>query len=217
MGAESFTPWGAIAQVGGGLIQSIIGGIGAKKRQRELEKFNATAPKYQANQGIMDYYNQALARYNVNPTESALYKRQMQGIDRNVSNSINALQDRRSATAGASSLLRAANDARLDANVAAEQQRDQRFSQLGGAAEAKAGEERTAFDVNQMQPFERKFNLLAQRAGAANQLANTGISNAFGGLQNLSMIDAMRGSSGKGGFFNTAMGNKYKKTGGWPI
>jgi len=194
-----------------GLAQSIFGGAKAKKYQRQLE--NMQSPTYSANQGILDYYNKALARYNVNPTESALYKRQMQGVDRNVSNSINALQDRRSATAGASSLLRAANDAKLDANVMAEQQRDQRFSQLGGAAEAKAGEERMAFDVNQMQPFERKFNMLAQRAGAANQLANTGISNAFGGLQNMSMISAMRGSGGSGGnggFYNTKYGKLYR-------
>lgn len=216
MGAESATPWGAIAQVGGGLLQSIIGGIGARKRQRELERFNQNAPQYKANQGIMDFYNQALARYNVNPTESALYKRQMQDIDRGVSTGIGALQDRRSGTAGISSLVRSANDARLGANVAAEQQRDQRFGQLGSAAQMKAGEERTAFDINQMQPFERKFNMLAQRAGAANQLANTGLSNVFGGLQNYTMAQAMgnSGGSGQGGFFNTQMGRRYKS--GWP-
>lgn len=178
-----------LLSAGAGLVQSIIGGAKAKKYQRQLE--NMQSPTYNPNQGILDYYNKALARYNVNPTESALYKRQMQGIDRNVSNSIAALQDRRSATAGASSLLRAANDATLDANVAAERQRDQRFGELGGATNMKAGEERTAFDINQMQPFERKYNLLAMRAGAANELANTGLSNLFSGLQNTSITNSM--------------------------
>lgn len=49
----------------------------------------------------------------------------------------------------------------------------------------KAGEDRMAFEVNQQQPFERKYNLLAMKAGAANQTANAGMSNIFGGLQNL--------------------------------
>ncbi len=200
-----------LISAGAGLAQAIFGGSKAKKYQKQLEGMQS--PTYSANKGILDYYNQALARYNVNPTESALYKRQTRDIDRGLSTGIGALQDRRSGTAGISSLFRSANDAKLDANVAAEQQRDQRFSQLGGAAEMKAGEERTAFDINQMQPFERKFNMLAQRAGAANQLANTGLSNLFGGLQNWQMSNALKGSgssSGGGGFYNTKYGKLYK-------
>lgn len=172
---------------GAGIAQSIFGANKAKKYQRQLD--NMQSPTYNPNRGILDFYNQALARYNVNPTESALYKRQSQNIQRNQAAGIMGLNDRRSVLAGLPSLLRASNDAALNTEVAAEQQRDQRFSQLGQATEAKAGEERTAFDVNQMQPFERKFNMLAQRAGAANQLTNTGLSNIFGGIQNLSMMN----------------------------
>lgn len=201
-----------------GLAQTIFGGSKAKKYQRQLERMES--PTYNPNQGIMDYYNKALARYNVNPTETALYKRQMQDIDRGVSTGISALQDRRSGVAGASSLLRAANDARLNANVAAEQERNRRFGELGGATQLRAGEERRAFDINQMQPFERRFNLLAMRAGAANQLANTGMSNVFQGLSNLQAAlypDESRsneGGGGRGGFYNTSYGRRY--TNGWP-
>lgn len=191
------------AQQGIGAIQSVIGAIQAKKYQKQLEKMQS--PTYSANRGILDYYNQALARYNVNPTETALYKRQTRDIDRGMASGIASLQDRRSGTAGASSIFRAANDARLDANVAAEEQRNQRFGDLGQATGMKAGEERTAFDINQMQPFERKYNLLAMRAGAANQTTNTGMSNIFNGLQNYQMMDYLKGGQYGGG-------NRMKKS-----
>ena len=172
-----------LISAGAGLIQSIVGGIKAGKAQKQLEKMQS--PQYAQNQGILDYYNKALARYNVSPTDSAMYKRQMNNIGRGVATGISSLQDRRSGQAGISSILRAQNDASLNAEVAAEQQKNQRFGELGQATGMKAGEDRMAFDINQQQPFERKYNLLAMKAGAANQTANAGMSNIFGGLQNL--------------------------------
>lgn len=206
------TPWGAIAQAGLGLIQGIVGGIKAKKAQKQLEKLQS--PTYKQNDGIMKYYNEALARYGVSPSDSALYKRQQQNINRGVSTGISALQDRRSALAGTSSLLRNANDASLNAEVAAENQRNQRFGQLGGAAQMKAGEDRMAYQQNELAPFERKYNLLAAKAGANNQTVNAGISNIFGGLQNMSnmkMIDKMYANDGSGG-----TGSKSVETGMTP-
>lgn len=213
-GLSGATPWGAIAQVGTGLIQGIIGGIQSRKAQKQLEKMQS--PQYRQNQGILDYYNKALQRYNVAPQDSALYKRNMQGINRNVAAGMMGLQDRRSALAGLPGLLRGANDAALNTQVAAENQRDQRFGQLGGATEMKAGEDRAAYQYNELAPFERKYNLLAQKAGANAQVANAGISNAFGGLQNwqnMGMINKMYGGSGSqggGGFYNTRYGQLYK-------
>lgn len=172
-----------LISAGAGLIQSIVGGIKAGKAQKQLEKMQS--PQYAQNQGILDYYNKALTRYNVSPTDSAMYKRQMNNIGRGVATGISSLQDRRSGQAGISSILRAQNDASLNAEVAAEQQKNQRFGELGQATGMKAGEDRMAFDINQQQPFERKYNLLAMKAGAANQTANAGMSNVFGGLQNL--------------------------------
>ena len=167
---------------GAGLAQSIIGGAKAKKYQKQLEGMES--PVYNPNQGILEYYNKALSRYNVNPTDSALYKRNVRDIDRNVSSGLNYLQDRRSATAGLSSILRGANDAKLNANVAAEQQKDQRFGVLGQATNMKVNEDDKAFQQNQIAPFERKYNLLAMKAGQANQTANAGLQNIFGSLQN---------------------------------
>ena len=109
----------------------------------------------------------------------------MQNLNRNVAGTINALQDRRSAIAGLPGLLRGASDASLNTEVAAENEKNQRFAQLGGATGMKAAEDRMAYQQNELAPFERKYNLLAQKAGAANQLTNTGLSNIFGGLQNM--------------------------------
>lgn len=178
------------AQAGFGVLQTILGGIQSFSATRRLEKMQS--PVYNPNKGIMDFYNQALQRYNVSPTASAMYKRQIRDIDRGVSTSIAALNDRRSGIAGASSILRAANDARLDANVAAENQQNQRFGQLGNAAQAKAGEERMAFQNNEIAPFERKYNLLSAKAGGGAQIMNAGISNAFGGLQNFSNMEMLK-------------------------
>jgi len=46
----------------------------------------------------------------------------------------------------------------------------------------KAGEDRQAFNINKMQPFERKYNLLAMKAGANARTANDGLKNIFNGL-----------------------------------
>lgn len=176
-------------------VSGVVGGIGMlaglgqaifsgrKKAERELNKQIDKSPKYTANKSILDYYNKALSRYSVNPTDSAMYKSQMQGIDRGLSGGVNALQDRRSATAGLSSILRASNDAKLSANVAAEQEKNNRFSVLGGATQLKANEDDKAFQQNEVVPFELRTNMAAQKLQAANQRANAGMQNIFGGLQ----------------------------------
>lgn len=177
-------------QFGLGALQSLIGGFKARKYQKQLE--NLKSPEYSQNKGILDYYNQALSRYNVSPTDSALYKRQMNNIGRGVATGISALQDRRSGQAGISSILRAQNDASLNAEVAGEQQKNQRFGQLGSATQLKVGEDDKAFQYNQQLPYERKYNLLSMKAGAANQTANSGITNSFGGLNTLAQLGMLK-------------------------
>jgi len=199
MGLDPLSLATSATQFGLGALQSLIGGGKAKKAQKQLE--NLQSPTYSKNQGITDYYNQALSRYNVSPTASAMYKRQMQNIGRNTATGLSAFQDRRSGQAGISSLLRGANDASLNAEVAAENQKNQRFNELGQATGMNANEDDKAFQYNQQQPYERKYNLLAMKAGAANQTANAGISNMFGGLNSISqlgMINQDGRSSGSG-------------------
>lgn len=186
-------------QAGAGLVQSIIGGGKAKKAQKQLE--NLQTPTYNPNQSILDYYNRALSRYNADPTSTALYKNQMKNIQRGVATGLTSLQDRRGALGGITKLVQAQNDATLNAEVAAERQRDQRFGVLGGATGMKAGEDRAAFQQNVIAPYEKKYNLLAMKAGAANATANAGLSNIFGGLKSageMEMLDKIYGDGGSG-------------------
>jgi len=218
------TPWGAIAQGIGGIAQAIGGGIQAHRAQKQLEKLQS--PTYTPNKSIMDYYNKALERYNTNPYQSQQYQYATQRADRNMAAGIGALNSRASAVGGISRLAALNNDASLQAGVQAEQQQNQRFGQLGQAAGMKAGEERTAFDYNQIQPFERKYNLLAAKAGGGNQIANAGMSNIFGGLQNINdyqMInkaygnnDGTGGSNGNsGGVYSPSYSDYIRSMGGY--
>lgn len=177
-----------IAAIGQGVIgglQSIIGGGKARKAQRQLE---GMIENYKPNQSIMDYYSKALNKYNANPYQSAMYNQQQRTAGRNLATGINSLQDRRSALAGVGSLVQGSNDASLRAAAAAEQDQAQDLAQLGQATGMKSAEDKYK--------FEAKYNLLSQKAGAANQTANAGIQNLYGGLGTLadmSMIKKMYG------------------------
>lgn len=174
------TPIGAIGQGVLGLAQGIIGGIKAKKAQKELE--NLQTPQYQESKSILDYYNNALKRYNTNPYQSQQYQNATNLAGRSTAAGLNALGGRASAVGGVGRLAALQNEQGLRAGAMAEQDQSQRFGQLGGAAQLQSGEDRAAFQQNKIAPYEKKYNLLAMKAGAANQTANAGISNIFGGL-----------------------------------
>lgn len=193
---DSTTPWGAIGQTAVGLAQTVGGWIQQRRATKQFEKTLENSPQYQQNQSILDYYNTALQRYGVSPTDSAMYKRNMQNINRGVATGINALQDRRSGTAGVSSILRAANDAALNTEVAAENERSNRFNQLGGATNMKAGEDRMAFDINKMQPFQNRLALYGAKASGGTNIMNAGLgtlNNASNNYMQMMMLQNMYG------------------------
>lgn len=182
--------------VGG--IQAIIGAHKAKKAQRQM---NQMIDSYKPNESIMDYYNKALNRYNSNPYQSTEYQMNMRNADRTTATGLNALGDRRSAVGGVSRLAALQNDASINAGAQAESEQGQRLAQLGQATAMKVPEDKYK--------FEAKYNLLGQKAGAANQTANAGISNIFGGLgsiQDYAMINKMY-DSGQGGSVNAPNNN----------
>lgn len=182
-------PWiiPAVA-IAAGVAQTAIGAAQAKKARKAIED---QANAYKPNQSIMDYYSEALKRYNVNTSDSAFYKRNIGNINRQTAGALGNLQSRRSAVAGTPYILRAANDATLNTEVAAEGMKENRFGQLGGTIGMKAQEEKY--------PFEMKYNLLAMKYGGASQLMNTGLSNTFGGLQNWGQYSMMKNYYGKTG------------------
>jgi hypothetical protein len=159
----------------GGIVQSIGGLIQAKRAQRGLQNLVSS---YKPNQGILDFYNKALQRYNVNPFTSATYQQQTQQAQRGLASGISALNDRRSVVGGIGSLVQGYNDSNLKAAALAEQQQGQALGQLGQASALKAQEERI--------PFDMQYNLLAMKAQGGNQIMNSGLSNIFGGLSSAS-------------------------------
>jgi hypothetical protein len=198
----------AIGQGVMGLAQTILGGSAAHKAQKQME---GMVNNYQPNQSIMDYYSKALNRYNVNPYNSNLYQMQSNNIQRGTASGINALQDRRSALAGVSSLVQGQNDGLLKAAAAAEGQQGQALNQLGHATGMKAQEDSKKFDM--------KYNLLAMKAGGNNQTMNAGIQNMFGGmggLANMGTAGLLGGSSGGGGGRSLSMTQIGSNTDGSP-
>lgn len=189
-----------IAQLGLGAIQTAAGFIQQRNALKDLNKLQS--PQYTANKSILDFYGETLKKYNVNPYQTNLYRMQEQQANRGMTSGLSALSGRGQALAGVNNLVQARNDNLLKAGVSAEQQQDQALGRVGQAAAMKASEEGKAFEINKYQPFERKYNLLAQKAGGGTQVANEGIGNMFGGLQSydqMKMLEKMyRGGTGTG-------------------
>lgn len=164
-----------------GAIQTAVGFFGGRRAKKALE--NQQTPVYTAPKSISDYYNQALQRYQESPYQSNLYKMQAQNIARGTAQGLSGLQDRRSALAGVSGLVQNQNDAMLKATAAAEQQKDQRFGQLGAASQAMGAEERQAFNINKMLPYQNRRDILTQKASGYAQMLNAGLTNFYGGGQ----------------------------------
>lgn len=166
-----------------GLGQSIFSG--GRKAEKKLNKLLDNSPLYKENASILEYYNTALSRYGVSPTDSAMYKRQLGNIGRNQATALSSLQGRRSALAGTSSILRAGNDATLDAEVAAEGEKNRRFGELGNATTMKAEEDYKGYYNNVLMPWELKTSAAGQKLQGAQQRKNAGMQNIFGGLQTM--------------------------------
>lgn len=173
----------AIKQQQLGALQSVIGFFGGRKAKKALE--SQQTPIYSPSKSISDYYNQALQRYQESPYQSNLYKMQAQAIARGTNQGISALQQQSGnrMLGGVSALIQNQNDASLKAIAAAEQQKDQRFGQLGAASQAMGAEERQAFNINKMLPYQNRRDILQQKAGGYAQMLNAGLTNYFGGGQ----------------------------------
>lgn len=167
-------------QTDAGLAQSVIGGIGMSRRQKELN--NLQNPVYTPNKAVNDYYQQAQDRYNTNPYNTNYYMNAERQAQQGLAVGVNALGDRRSATGQVGALVGNEQNQLQGAGVNAEKLRNQEFGALGQATNMKAADDRTAFEINVEDPFQRKYGELTQRLNNSRQLFNSGVSNLFGGL-----------------------------------
>lgn len=174
-------PWAQVAQTALGVGQTLFSG--KHKAEKKLEKLQT--PTTDPNKSILGYYNTALQRYNTNPYQSQQYQYANQKSNQNFATGLNSLQGRGSAVGGIAKLTALKNDADLRAGAQAEQSQNQRFGQLEGATQMKAADDMRVYQQNVLAPYEKKYNLLAMKAGGANKTAGAGIQNIFGGLQGI--------------------------------
>jgi hypothetical protein len=164
----------AVGVAGGvGIAKTVIGGISAHNAQKKIE--NLRTPTYTPNQAIGTYYQNALNRFNTGPYNSQMYQVAKNNANQTLGAGIGALQDRRSATGGVSALVAGTNNSLQRAGVQAEQQQTQNFGALGRATQMKAGDDRQAFNVNQMMPYQKQLALYGAKAQGGNAMENSGL------------------------------------------
>lgn len=168
------------AQVALGAGQSIFSG--KNERQADYENYLKRNPQYTGGNSINDYYNKALARYNVNPYSSPLYAMQTQNANRATNQALASLGDRRAGIGSIGKLTGIQDDATLKAGITAEADQARRLSQLGGAANALTQNQKYAYQVNQLNPYLRQLQQKQQAFSGASNVYNAGLSNIFGGL-----------------------------------
>ena len=159
-----------------GLGQSLFSG----RRRAERDLMAMRDPMYQRDRGVMDFYQQTKNRAFENLLTNPEYLEAKRNADRMVATGMQGLQDRRSGVAGVSRLVGLGTDAANQGVVRAQQEQNRRFRELAGATQMKAGENRRAFDINVMRPFERREKINLQRLAAANARFDAGLQNIGG-------------------------------------
>jgi small-conductance mechanosensitive channel len=149
-----------------------------------LTKQIEAIPEYTKSPSILEYYEQARQRYGVSPTQTAMYKRQMQNIQRAGATGLAGARGTAARMGAASSIARSLSDATLGAEVAAEAEQNRRFGQLGAAAQMMRGEDVMKQQRDLMKQEQRIRQAAAKAKGRAD-VKQAGITNIFGGLTDI--------------------------------
>jgi len=181
----------------------------AKKAERSLEDSLKNTPQYKPNQSILNYYQTALNKYNTNPSDTREYKLASQDIKQGTVQGLKALQDRRSGLAGVPTLIGNQNNSLLNAAVRSEQEKARQFGVLGQATGMKAGEDKAAFQQNEMYPFESRYNLMSMNAAGNRESQRNSTQNAYSNLSTATSIFQNNVDNG-----NNMFGGKKRSGGG---
>lgn len=166
----------------GGVAQTAFSG--QKKAEKGLEKSIEAIPEYTMSPSILQYYEQAKQRYGVSPTQTAMYKRQMQNIQRAGATGLAGLRGARARMGAVPTLVRSLTDASLAPEVAAEQEQARRFSQLGSATQMVGAQEAAVEQRKLAKQYQRISAAQAKAAGRA-AVKRAGLTNIFGGLTDI--------------------------------
>lgn len=169
---------------------------GQRRAERDLTKQIEAIPEYTKSPSILEYYEQARQRYGVSPTQTAMYRQQMQDIERTGAGAVSQLRGSRERLGGTSTILNSLLRAKLGANVAAEQEQNRRFGQLGAAAQMMRGEDVMKQQRDLMKQEQRIRQAAAKAAGRA-AVQRAGLTNIFGGLTDIGKAAALEGGDSK--------------------
>lgn len=168
-----------IANIAGGLVGGITGLI-QKKKAKRLLKEAGEQPLYQIPQEILR--NQKMAELNAQkgmPSEQ--YNNAMKNIQRAQTNALSGAIDRRSALMALPRIQQQATDAYGNLDVQDAQMRRQNQQTLYGIGNTTAQYRDKAYNTNQLQPWQRKYNYAQSLLGAGNQNFLSGIDKLVGG------------------------------------
>jgi hypothetical protein len=200
-----------------GAIQAISGAAKAKAAQKAIA--GQKTPTYTPNKAINDYYQTALNRANAGPYNSVGYGVQKNLNQQGLAAGLAGAQDRRSGVQAAGALTQQFANNNMKAGAQAEQEGNRAFAQLGQATGAKSGDDKFAYEQNQVAPYQKNMQLNYARLGGANSLVSAGLSNIGSGL-NTGALGVMRGNGQYGGYgggnYNSG-GNTFgpQQTSGW--
>lgn len=170
------------AKLLGGVAQTAFSG--QRKAERDLTKQIEEIPEYVKSPSILEYYEQARQRYGVSPTQTAMYKRQMQNIQRAGATGLAGAGGARGRISATPSITRSLADATLGAEVAAETEQNRRFGQLGAAAQMMRTEDVMKQQRDLMKQEQRIRQASAKAAGRA-AVKRAGLTNIFGSLTDI--------------------------------
>lgn len=183
-----------IANMAGGLVGGITG-LFQRKKAKRLLKEAGEQPLYQIPQEILR--NQKTAELNAQQgMPSQQYNNAMKSIQQSQNAALAGATDRRSALMALPSIQRQANAAygNLDAQSAQMQRQNQQTLYNVGNTTAQYRDK--AYNTNELQPWQRKYNYAQSLLGAANQNIMSGIDKFIGGGGSL-LAGGMGGGTGR--------------------
>jgi hypothetical protein len=179
MGSGSGGKGQGMANIAGGLISGITG-WSQKRQAKKMLKSIGEQPIYNIPQEILR--NQKQAELNAQEgMPSQQYNNAMKNIQRTQSGILAGATDRRSALMALPRIQQQSNDAlgNLDARDASMRQQNQQT--LYGIGNTTAQYRDKAWNTNQMQPWQRKYNYANQLLAAGNQNFTAGLDKLVGG------------------------------------
>jgi hypothetical protein len=198
---------GAIIQAGAAKQKQMLGVgqllfSGQRKAEKDLTKQIEAIPEYVKSPSILEYYEQARQRFGVSPTQTAMYKQQMQDIERGGATALSRLRGSRERIGGASTILDSLLRAKRGTGVAAEQEQARRFGQLGAAAQMMRGED-VMKQQRELMKQEQKIRQAAAKAAGRAAVQRAGFTNITGSLTDMakagaSMTGGMSGGASTG-------------------